>query len=146
MPRTCFFVQMLSLDNKKESLLSHVSAINEGRLDEDGYIVAPGQFEKISGTPFCYWAHRSLLRAFDAYEPFEDENAGRASKCGLGTLDDFRFIRNMWETAPSEIWKLYLGGGKYSPVLGQFPAVCNWGDAGHEVKVFVELKVGSSWS
>jgi hypothetical protein len=133
------FLNLLSAPDKQAALMSAVK-------HAVGQVVSfdPSDFQKIPGSPFAYWVSDRVLEVYEVNK-FDDEAHGRGTRCGLGTLDDFRFIRLFWE--PSEkgdIWVTYFHGGIFSRFYDNFPLVVNWGTAGKEVKAFVEKKVGSA--
>jgi hypothetical protein len=108
--------------------------------------VAPEAFDAVPGKPFAYWVSNGVLELFDL-PPFDDENAGRTTRCGLGTLDDFRFLRLFWETRRDDTinnWRTYFHGGTFRRFYDNFNLMVNWGKRGAEIKSYVEAKVGSA--
>jgi hypothetical protein len=69
---------------------------------------------------------------------------GAQTKCGLGTLDDFRFLRLWWEALLPGRWTPFAKGGAYSRWYSSVPLVLSWNSDGTELKTFVEAKVGSA--
>jgi hypothetical protein len=111
------------------------------------HAVDPDSFEQVPGSPFAYWVSERIRDVFTKFSVFEDELRGRTTRCGLGTLDDFQFLRLYWEVDPKTLkaqWTTYYHGGVYSPVYDDFPLVVHWGKDGSEIKAFVENKVGSA--
>ena len=100
------------------------------------------QFATIPLTPFVYWIPDAFLAAFSRIAPFEQPD--RNVRCGMGTLDDFRFVRNWWEVPSVERWTPYAKGGDLAPFVTDMPAVVNFQNSGREVKAFVEMRVGSA--
>ncbi len=74
----------------------------------------------------------------------------RTTKCGMGTLDDFRFLRSRWEvgligrSAKSCDWAPYVAPGRASLGYADVSVMVRWKDSGRELKAFVEEKVGSA--
>ena len=133
------FLNLLSEPDKQAALLSAVK-------HNVGQIVSfdPVDFGKIPGSPFAYWVSVRVLKAYESHR-FDDEAYGRSTRCGLGTLDDFRFIRLFWEPKEKgDIWVTYFHGGIFSRFYDNFPLVVNWASSGKEIKQYVKNKVGSA--
>jgi hypothetical protein len=109
--------------------------------------VDPTEFEQVPGTPFAYWVSNRVRRLFRDLPAFDSEEDGRTTRCGLGTTDNFRFLRLHWEVTPAERitnWPPYYDGGVYSLVYDLFPLVVWWKDNGQEIKKFIAAKFGSA--
>ena len=133
------FLRTVKAEDKRTALMSAVHDVTGAgsRLDVDAE-----DFAAIPGSPFAYWvspAMRSLFRSNDSV-------AGRGilTKCGLGTLDDFRFLRTWWEPTHQEAWRHFIKGERSSPWYGSQSMVVSWRREGSELKRFVESKVGSA--
>src|SRR5262249_37069309 len=88
-----------------------------------------------------------VRRLFRDLPPFENEHEGRTTRCGLGTTDNFRFLRLGWEVGDHDQkhrWVPYYDGGVFSPVYDLFPLVVSWDNNGQEIKEFVKRKFGSA--
>jgi hypothetical protein len=141
------FLRLLRAEDKDTALQTATAALREGVSSADVFHVNPSAFEQLPGSPFAYWATARVLRLFRELTPFDDESSGRATRCGLGTLDDFRFLRLRWEVFQKNIgtiWMPYYHGGIFSPIFDVFPLLVRWGEDGSEIKRFVEAKVGSA--
>ena len=141
------FVRLLSEERKDLALKDSLASVNAGTLSKFIYFSGTDSFRFVPGSPFCYWASDAVRLLFKSLPSFDDEKHGRSTRCGLGTLDDFRFIRLRWEVNPQEIgekWRVYYHGGVYSPFYDEFPCVVLWSHDGAEVKRYVEEKVGSA--
>ncbi|UPT99431.1 hypothetical protein J4G48_0015865 [Bradyrhizobium barranii subsp. apii] len=125
--------RLVSEDDKADALLKGANAYRVENI---------AAFEQIPTTPFVYWMPRSFLDLFASADKFE--RSDRNVRCGMGTLDDFRFVRNWWEVSEQSGWTPYAKGGDLSPFVTDIPAVVNFRDDGKEVKCFVEAKVGSA--
>lgn len=100
-------------------------------------------FRAVPNSPLCYWAPVPVFLAHLRMPPIESKK--RAVRCGLGTLDDFRFVRLWPEVDSSDSrWIRFALGGVHSPYFGTYPTVVNWIDNGKEIKSYVEAKVGSA--
>ncbi len=138
------FLKLIDAERKNEALLSEVSKYRQGKNGSSTFERTKDELERIPGTPFAYWVSDSVLKSF-AFDKFDNEENGRATRCGLGTLDDFRFIRTFWELASSnDGWETYFNGGIYSRFYDEFPLVVRWKFDGKEVCSYVEMKVGSA--
>ena len=134
------FIRLLQAEDKSAELLSAVR--NGGK---NCFAVEPSDFQHIPSSPFAYWITSGIRSVFQNMRPYDNEDIGRTARCGLGTLDDFRFLRLCWETKFSRKgWASYYHGGVFSPFYDEFPLVVRWQDDGFEVKSYVTLKVGSA--
>jgi hypothetical protein len=106
------------------------------------YCVSPEFFERIPGSPFAYWVPK-VIRDIFAFVP-SMTSTGAQTKCGAGTLDDFRFLRLWWEINAATKWKVFPKGGTFSPWYAEISLVLSWDKCGAELKQFVETKVGSA--
>jgi hypothetical protein len=99
----------------------------------------------IPGSPFAYWVSDQLRDTFQRLERFESHE--RTAKCGMGTLDDFRFLRSRHELGSSSAergWVNYVGPRQRSLTYADLVLQVNWRSEGRELKVFVESRVGSA--
>src|SRR5690606_34454471 len=106
----------------------------------------PEQFSAVPGSPFAYWVSDAIRDIFRRFPPLEG-NAGTVKR-GLGTADDFRFVRAWWEVAPERIgysaedtltgrgWVHFAKGGSYSPYYADVHLVVNWWGKGAEIRAF----------
>jgi hypothetical protein len=102
----------------------------------------PEAFAAVPGSPFAYWSGSRILRLFAV-----KQSAAFETKCGMGTLDDFRFLRLYWEPSETRIgdeYPLFAKGGTYSAFWADVYLTVKWYSEGEEVKQFVEDKVGSA--
>ena len=105
------------------------------------------KFDAIPDSPFSYWAPTELVDLFASNDPF---SASGFRVCqGLGSSDNFRFLRLWWEVKPEAIgfnlrWSPYAKGGGYRPHWGDQELLVLRQNDGHEIKefwvpVFMEL-------
>ena len=135
---SCGFLRLVQPADKSAALRSAVARQGSTVLDSRVFGVLPGR-------SFAYWIPSRLFDIYADLPQFDDPGGGRETKCGLGTLDDHRFLRLRWERpVRSDLWKPYFSGGTFSPFYEDFWLVAKWGVDGTEVKVFVEKKVGSA--
>jgi hypothetical protein len=138
------FLRVLEAEDKATDLLAAVRG-EGGPNGRQRFELDPKVFASIPGQPLAYWLPARFLELYTTLPSFENREQCRETKCGLGTLDDFRFLRLEWEkNRTSARWKPYFSGGTFSPFYEDFWLVVNWGHSGAEVKAFVEAKVGSA--
>ncbi|HEY8129432.1 MAG TPA: hypothetical protein VIF39_12105 [Hyphomicrobium sp.] len=132
------FFRILADDDKSAILKAGAFDKNLHRFECD-----PHMFARIDGSPFIYWVGEKIIDLMANLPSFESED--RTTKCGLGTLDDFRFLRLAWETPQGgERWENFTKGGSRSPWVSDVHLKLNWASDGNELKRFVEKKVGSA--
>jgi hypothetical protein len=132
------FIRLLDIpvDGKAAALKAAVAG------DGSVFDCAPEAFAAVPGSPFAYWAGSRILRLFAAKLSGTFE-----TKCGMGTLDDFRFLRLYWEvgeTINGNEYPLFAKGGTYIAFWADVHLTVKWYLEGAEVKQFVEDKVGSA--
>lgn len=117
------------------------------------FTVTLGELAEVPGTPFAYWAPRSLRELFKGYPPLDRDVARQPEKPkiadvkqGLATADDLRFTRFWWEVPVEQIatsreetqqgkkWVPFAKGGR--PFCHDIQLVVNWGNDGEEIKNF----------
>ncbi|MCD6323549.1 MAG: hypothetical protein J7L55_00320 [Desulfurococcales archaeon] len=127
------------------------------------YTVTLGELAEIPGTPFAYWAPKSLRELFLKYPPLDRDVAGMPDKLkiadvkvGLQTSDDLRFTRYWWEvpfekiatskeeTLQGKKWVPFAKGGK--PFYHDIQIVVNWENNGKEIKNWVNPRTGRPFS
>jgi hypothetical protein len=139
------FIRVLneSVDEKPVALLRAISKLGEGAPEPPlgVFDFAPESFSSVPGTPFSYWVSDDIRSLFTSNADMT--GIGGVTKCGLGTLDDFRFLRLWWETS-SKKWVAFPKGGTYSRWYSAVPLTLDWVNDGVELKTFVEAKVGSA--
>jgi len=136
------------------------------------YTVKLGELAEIPGSPYAYWAPKSLRELFQKYPPLDRDVAGQKEapkiadvKVGLQTSDDLRFTRFWWEVDVDNIatsreetlvgkkWVPFVKGGK--PFYQDIQLVVNWMNNGEEIRNFVNAVIrnedfffreGLSWS
>lgn len=111
----------------------------------------PESFSAIPGSPLAYWVSDRLRATFRQLPRFESDD--RTAKCGMGTLDDFRFLRARHELGPLPTtaqdgrhvcWVKYVGPRQRSLAYADVLLLVNWAHEGRELKTFVEARVGSA--
>lgn len=140
------FVRTIDSEQKAQQLLTSISEFAHGTVRVPAYLVRLKDFYDIPFAPLSYWTPASIRRVFREFSPFQNDQ--RDAKCGLGTLDDFRFLRLVWEIRPTTSsasrWVNYADGGTFTPFYQSSSAIVNWNSDGEEIKQFVTQKVGSA--
>jgi len=135
------FLRLLAEADKGTGLSTACARLRQGETDPRLFEVAPEAFDAVPGKPFAYWVSEAVRQAFVSLPTMILR--GSETKCGLGTLDDFRFLRAWWE-ARGRQWTLLAKGGIFSPWYHDIYLLLSWANKGYELKTFVENKVGSA--
>lgn len=141
------FFRLLHVEEKRERLETVINDVQHSSANGNCYIADPLSFEQVPGSPFAYWVSERIRNLFRDLPAFDKESEGRATRCGLGTTDNFRFLRLNWEVLVAERtinWLPYYDGGVYSPVYDLFPLVVWWKANGEDIKAFISSKFGSA--
>ena len=112
------------------------------------------EFLQMPGYSLLYWASR---RERDLFKKSEPLGKFLATREGMATADNGRFLRFWWEVSISEIsfdtkpkklrnmnqrWIPYVKGGEFRKWFGNLELVVNWGNDGAEIKTFVNTTTG----
>ena len=121
------------------------------------YTVKLGELAEIPGSPYAYWAPKSLRELFQKYPPLDRDVAGQKEapkiadvKQGLATADDSRFTRFWWEVDADNIatsreethhkkWVPYDNDVYLFYFYNPVTVVVDWGDDGLEIKNWISL-------
>jgi hypothetical protein len=144
------FLRVVDSDDKAAALREMIQRPEMAR-GTSRYEVDTATFAAVPRSPFAYWASESLCRMFSTLHPFEAD--GRTAKVGLGSSDDFRFMRAWWGVASvllGQEWIPLVKGGAFSPFYSDAGLVVRWqrgSTEGRELKAFAETTPGTShWS
>jgi len=140
-PVNAAFINCIKASEKDQDL---AESIIEGRIKW----LDVKKFDAIPDSPFSYWAPPELVDLFASNAPFSA--SGFRVRQGLGSSDNFRFLRLWWEVNPETIglnlrWSPYAKGGGYRPHWGDQELLVLWQDDGREIKEFSASLYGS-WS
>jgi hypothetical protein len=129
MDRTSLFLRLLEEDEKGAALEAIVRRIGDAELDPRLFEVEPSSFQQVPGAPFAYWVSEEVRRTFEVYPALE--GSGHIARLGAHGSDDFRWIRNWWESinrsAHSQgVWKCLAKGGKYSTFYSDLHLLVEW--------------------
>jgi hypothetical protein len=154
MVEACCFVASSSSDPAKAIFISCLPSDDKGKhLQQaiqagESAVVDLRSFSSIPDSPFAYWANEKLRDIFrNGRTIFQN---GFRVRQGLGSSDNFRFLRSWWEV-PSEAigigkkWCPYAKGGGYLPLWGDQDLLVLWHRDGEEIKEF-SAKLYGSWS
>ena len=127
------FLRLLTEEDKGFALQSVCANLRAGNADSKTYNVKPETLFSIPTSPFSYWCSDDVRRIFHKFEKF---SAGeRTTKQGLGSADDFRFVRVWWEIINRRSkWFGFAKGGSFSRFYSPIPAIVNWENAGSEIE------------
>ena len=129
------------------------------------YIVTLGELAEVPGSPFAYWAPKSLRELFKKYPPLDRDVARRPDqpkiadvKQGLATADDLRFTRYWWEVPVEQIgtsreetfqgkkWVPFAIGSWLDRYFYDYQVVVNWERDGKEIKNWINPRTGRPFS
>ena len=140
---TCFF-RLIDSNDKPTDLLEAVVSFRRNKKSQFIFEVSPKSFKDIPGCSFAYWVSSEVRSLFKKFPPFG--SSGRTVTQGLGTADDFRFVRVWWEVGENLLnrkWKPYAKGGAYSSYYSDIYLLVNWGSDGDELRNFLDIKTGN---
>lgn len=129
------FIRLLDvpLDEKKDRLLS------AWREEKHIFYKDTQDFQKLPGTPLCYWSSKEFVESANSAERLYPDNA----YVGLGASPHAFFFRAWWEVPLKQIgvrWKRITRGGDFSPFFRSNALVIDWQRNGACVKEYI-LKV-----
>lgn len=141
------FIRVLDVpvENKATSLRECISIVDRAGSSERIFERDNKLLSAIPGSPFAYWVSDQLRETFRRLQRFESKQ--RTAKCGMGTLDDFRFLRARHEVGLASAergWINYVGPRQRSLAYVDLILQVNWRTDGRELKAFVESRVGSA--
>jgi hypothetical protein len=119
------------------------------------FTVTLGELAEVPGTPFAYWAPKTLRDLFQKFPPLDRDVARMPDKpkiadvkVGLQTSDDLRFTRFWWEVPVEKIgtsneetfqgkrWVPFAIGSWLDSYFCDYQVVVNWENGGEEVRNF----------
>ena len=119
------------------------------------FTVTLGELAEVPGTPFAYWAPKSLRDLFQKFPPLDRDVARMPDKPkiadvkqGLATADDLRFTRFWWEVPVEKIgtsneetfqgkkWVPFAIGSWLDSYFCDYQVVVNWENGGEEIKAY----------
>jgi len=138
------FINLTDSSDKGGQLFSEISS---GLSGKNVFWVKQAEFKHIPGAPFAYWADDTVRQCFAKLPSLASLNV--EVKQGLGTTDDFRFVRAAWEVPSASIgvrnhWSFYAKGGESNDFHSDVHLVVNWADDGREVYEFNGIPYGGA--
>jgi hypothetical protein len=144
--RQCWFVRALNDASREKDLHKATATSSHGLMIDAVFLCDTSTFKAIDRSPFAYTVPDEVRIAFRKLPRFETNT--RKGFIGALTQDDFRFVRNWWETCPADAgrgwtskssaaWVPYTKGGSYTPFYADFPLTINWANDGNELKCFL---------
>lgn len=129
-------LRLLGYENPSEPLVGLVSDIKLGENHKDIFVVDTSTFIAMPAASFSYWLPHETLKLFAEAPSLEAPE--RKIKQGLGTGDDFRFVRCMWEVPVESVgrWLPFAKGGEYSNFYAEHYLRVNWEKSGEEMRTF----------
>ena len=100
------------------------------------YVVDRNDLSKLPGSKILYSLSRNIHELLRAEHPFEPRIG--TVRQGMGTFDDFRFVRLRWEiptndTGFGRIWEPLAKGGAFAKFYSDIHLALNWADDGKEL-------------
>jgi len=141
----CICARLLREESKSEALQQVIDRLSRNEASPEVFAVRTDSLRSIPCSPLAYWTSPAVRRLFREEAVFENDE--RTARCGLGTTDNFRFLRLRWEVPACSIgsdWVTYFDGGAYSPIYDDFYLVVWWRNNGEEIKHFIADKFGSA--
>jgi hypothetical protein len=121
--------------------------LREGKNDPIVYRYRQGDFDAIPGSPWVYWLTPGLRKVFETFPVLEGIAPPRM---GMGTRNNFRFLRFWWELGLNKIeraltavnetkesdyrWYPYMKGGAFKRWYGNQQYCVNFWKYGIELK------------
>ena len=147
-PAATHVFRLLVEMDKASSLLD----ASQNLADRNCFVLTTDRFQILPLHPFVYWIDSETLRKFTSH-PTVEPSAGVVRQ-GLGTGDNFRFVRAIWEVpVPSiaghqcitpkdvrdqlskdKIWAVHVRSGASQPWYSPLTVVIDWETQGKRLK------------
>lgn len=129
--RLATFIRLLRDSDRESGLIAAVESARAEMPDRRVFRVSSDFFERLPGSPFCYWIASEVAQLFVDLPTLEGSIA--EIRGGGWPGDDFRRVRLRWEVAADRVgrhegWVPYSKGGDYSPFWSDIPLVVAWDD------------------
>jgi hypothetical protein len=129
------FLRLVEVDNKSSALQA------TGRPLLDSYYVPLESLRRLPGSAFGYWLPSSITALFNSVRTI---GSVAETRIGMGTLDDFRFLRTWWESPQHAGLVPFVKAANAGPWYSDLQMLVRWGTEGNELKAFVAKRVGSA--
>ncbi len=131
--------RLVTAGRKEAALYDSVASMRDRHEHRYGYLSSARRFRQLREGAYAYWMTDALLGRY-AGLPSIGQSAGDV-KQGTATAKDFRFLRLLWETAPSSVglnsrWSLFAKGGEYRPFWDDIHLVVKWENSAAELAAF----------
>jgi len=132
-------------DTRSIALNEAISQLNDHNLTP---LMACHHHKHFTKFPSCTILHGAGSRGQTSAFNDLNENVKFVAKQGLGTSDDFRFIRLRWEVPVSlgtrDGWAVVIIGDQPSRFYAEHSGCLNWFSDGRELKTCITNKFGSA--
>ncbi|MEL4247439.1 BREX-1 system adenine-specific DNA-methyltransferase PglX [Shewanella xiamenensis] len=139
--KTCYFYNLESVERNSLWFIDGNQAFCDGSKSIRPIVRDVSCYDDGLNSPIKYTEEVQLKGFLSANELFE-------AKPGLGTRDDFRFVRLWWEiplVSDSKMkWCPVAFGGKSTKYFAEHRTFINWSDNGKELKEFIRMNYGSA--
>ena len=136
---TLFFRMLdVPVEEKPSALLAAIRDLEAGSV----FSRSMERLARLPGCPFAYWMSDSAIELFVEARPLGTDK--RFARVGMGTLDNFQFLRLWYEPSRESSWVPYANGGRLVRFIVDSSLVVKWNNKGRAIKVFVEQRVGSA--
>ncbi|WMT07950.1 BREX-5 system adenine-specific DNA-methyltransferase PglX [Natrinema thermotolerans] len=137
---TFFRLHDASTRQKENKFLSAAFSDTESEIDRK-YTRSISEFRLVPGVPLSYWVPLSLRSLYESDTVFDSDNGNLperdglgATKVGLQTGDNDRFVRKFWENPKYDYWTPFAKGGEDAWILPQVNLTVGWGESGEEIR------------
>ncbi|WP_445618756.1 BREX-1 system adenine-specific DNA-methyltransferase PglX [Lacticaseibacillus paracasei] len=125
------YERLVDFDSQQKKQQAFLAAVLNPNLN---YVYRTKQtnFEKIPGSPLCYWISDRVLKVFSLPKKINDIGF---SKKGLDTGENTKFYRLWFEVNnEADYWIPLNKGGKFRKWYGNHEYVINWSQNGSAIK------------
>ena len=129
------------------------SVFLDKRRNDAAFKVKKSEFEKIPGSPICYWVSQDLKECFSSYRSLGEVAEPRQ---GLATTDNDKYCRSWPEVSyfgigrakrsreearlSEKMWFPFNKGGGFRKWYGNNEDIVNWSSDGQEIKADIIRK------
>lgn len=130
------FLRVLEAEDKATALLAAVREPERAR-GRQRFEVDTTSFASVPRSPFAYWVSERVRGLFLEGHALESLELSRSARRGVGTNDDFRFLRLWFEVQRvAHGWISLAKGGVFSRFYASLPLVLYWREAGAQMRAF----------
>ena len=121
------FFDVINSEDKGATLLDQISSFRNSVHTDSCYLIDIDAFNNVPGSPFSYWAPKSIQKLFSKFPSVESEIFH--VRVGDHPGDGFRYLRLFWEISNHNNkldWIAYQKGGEFSTYYYDIHLVVNW--------------------